>query len=390
MRVLLSTQPAVGHFHPMVPIARALADAGHEPVFATSASFRPYVERTGFPSVAAGADWLASDPGRAFPDLVGDRPTAAHLSGTLPAVFARAARHLMPDLRRLVGSMRPDVVLAESTEWVGALAAEAGGVPHAQLGITALHPLPVLARALGRYWNMARLALGLPDDPRLERLCPHLYLDLYPPSMQPHPVGTLLPNARLVRPTPYQVAAGAAPSWLARLPARPTVVVTMGTLFNRVEGVYEAVIEALRDEPLTVIVLLGPDRDPDAWGPVPANVRLAGYIPQSLLMPRTDLVITHGGFNTVVTTLGAGIPLLCLPLGGDQRSNAARVAAAGAGVTLDHATADPAAIGRAVKELLTDDAYRRNAERLGAEIMAMPPTESAVPHLESLATVRQR
>jgi UDP:flavonoid glycosyltransferase YjiC (YdhE family) len=369
----------------MVPIARALADAGHEPIFATTASFGPYVERAGFPTVTAGADWLAAEIDRAFPDLVGKRFTAARLSAALRAVFARAARQLLPDLCRLIPQLRADVLVAETTEWAGVLAAEFSGVPHALVGITALHPLPVLARSLGRYWSLGRAILRLPDDPHLERLCPHLYLDLYPPSMQPQPVTKLLATAQPVRPVPYQVGEPAAPQWLSQLPDRPTVYVSMGTLFNRVDGAYETVIEALHDEPLNVVVMVGANRDPGAFGALPAHFRVERFVPQSVLMPRTDLVVTHGGFNTAVTALASGIPLLCLPMGGDQSYTGFRVAAAGAGLSLEPEAATPDAVRRAVRTLLGEDLFRRNAVRMAGEIAAMPPVETAVAHLEKLA-----
>lgn len=384
MRVLISCQPAPGHLHPMVPIARALAEAGHEPIVATSASFRDYVERAGLPSVAAGEDWLAAEVHQAFPDLVPPDATAERLSGALAAVFARSARQLLPDLRRLLASLRADVLLAESTEWSGPLAAEASGVPHALVGITAMHPLPVLARTLGRYWRLARTALGLPDDPHLERLCPYLYLDAYPPSMQPRPIRTLLPAARSVRPTPYQVGDATPPRWLTGLPDRPTVYVSMGTVFNRVGGAYEAIIEALREEPVNVIVLIGANRDPAGFGTLPDHIRVERYIPQSAIMPRTDLVVTHGGYNTVLTALCHGVPLLCLPMGADQPYTAFRVAAAGAGHHLGPTEATPEAIRRSVRTMLNDDLYRRNAARLGAELAALPPVSTAVAHLERL------
>jgi UDP:flavonoid glycosyltransferase YjiC (YdhE family) len=369
----------------MVPIARALADAGHEPIFATTASFRPNVARAGFASVAAGADWLAAEVDRKFPDLFTGRSTAAGMSGALATVFGRTARHLVPDLRRLLTSMRADVLLGESTEWAGPLAAEVVGVPHALVGIGPLHPLPVLAGALGKYWQFARKNLGLPDDPHLQRLCPYLYLDPYPTSMQPQPIRNMLSVAHPIRPVPYQVGDTTPPPWLARLPDRPTVYVSMGTLFNRVAGPYETVIDALRDEALNVIVMLGPNRDPGDFGALPEHIRIERYIPQSVLMPRTDLVVTHGGYNTVVAALSSGIPMLCLPMGADQPYTAFRIAAAGAGLNLGSENAGPDEVRRAVRALLGDDLFRRNAERLGAEISAMPAAGTAVEHLAKLA-----
>ena len=61
MRVLLTTQPAYGHFHPMLPLATALRNAGHDVRFATGARFCDVVRAAGFHCGAAGLDWLEAD-----------------------------------------------------------------------------------------------------------------------------------------------------------------------------------------------------------------------------------------------------------------------------------------------------------------------------------------
>ncbi len=56
MRVLFTTQPASGHFHPLVPLAQALVAAGHEVRFASSRSFCPDIAASGFTAIPAGLD----------------------------------------------------------------------------------------------------------------------------------------------------------------------------------------------------------------------------------------------------------------------------------------------------------------------------------------------
>jgi len=58
MRTLFTTIPASGHFHPLVPLARAAINAGHEVAFAASAPFCPDVEAAGFRCFPAGVDRL--------------------------------------------------------------------------------------------------------------------------------------------------------------------------------------------------------------------------------------------------------------------------------------------------------------------------------------------
>lgn len=69
MHVLFTTHPAAGHFHPQVPLARALAAAGHEVAFACSPAFAPTVEATGFRCFPAGITWMEADMDSAFPEL---------------------------------------------------------------------------------------------------------------------------------------------------------------------------------------------------------------------------------------------------------------------------------------------------------------------------------
>src|SRR5467141_1019580 len=61
MRVLFTTLPGAGPFHPLVPLAQTLQAAGHEVAFACARSYCPTVEATGFRCFPAGFDWLLSD-----------------------------------------------------------------------------------------------------------------------------------------------------------------------------------------------------------------------------------------------------------------------------------------------------------------------------------------
>jgi UDP:flavonoid glycosyltransferase YjiC (YdhE family) len=77
------------------------------------------------------------------------------------------------------------------------------------------------------------------------------------------------------------------------------------------------------------------------------------------------VVVTHAGHGSVIKALAAGVPLVCIPHGRDQRDNTARVVGAGAGIRLTR-RASAAAIWNAVHRLLTEPSYRANAEWLAA------------------------
>src|SRR6476660_8277979 len=62
VRVLVSTQPAYGHLHPLVPLAAALSEAGHDVLLASSRSFQPQLKATGLRAISAGVDCWSRRP----------------------------------------------------------------------------------------------------------------------------------------------------------------------------------------------------------------------------------------------------------------------------------------------------------------------------------------
>ena len=70
-----------------------------------------------------------------------------------------------------------------------------------------------------------------------------------------------------------------------------------------------------------MLLTTGADLD---LGPVPPNVTVERWVPQTRRARRARLVVCHGGSGTVLGTLAAGLPLIILPLFADQATNAER------------------------------------------------------------------
>jgi MGT family glycosyltransferase len=212
------------------------------------------------------------------------------------------------------------------------------------------------------------------------------YLDICPPSLQSGDIAAIGPVRHPVRPVPFDAVPGETlPAWVDDLAAQPTVYVTLGTLDNDAPGVFEAVLAGLRDEPMNVIVTVGPDRDPDELGPQPPHVHVERYLPQSLLLPGCDVVVAHGGSGTTLAALAHGLPVLFLPQGANQFWNAERGADLGVGIRLLPDEVRPASVREAVHALLDQPGYREQARRLAEEIGRMPAPAEVVPLLEALA-----
>jgi UDP:flavonoid glycosyltransferase YjiC (YdhE family) len=385
MRVLFTTQVGEGHWRPLAPFALALRDAGHTVAFATTPFGCGVLAAHGFACFPAGDDeWLR--PSRA----PAREPTPARPPAQAPEVWSevfvavRAARAL-PDLLGLVAAWRPDLVVRELTEFAGCVAAERLGVPHATVQVGAFRP--DLDAAIAAPLARLRAAAGLPPDPVTAMLYPHLLLTTVPPSFQ-DPARPLPPSARAVRLAAFDLAPdtdspGAALA--ARVPGLPTVVATLGTAYNRTPGLFAAILAGLRDEPVNLIAALGPGLDPARFGPQPAHVHLARYVPLHDLLPHADLVVAHGGFGTTLAALDHGLPLVLLPVAADMPDNARRCAALGAGRIVGPDARTPEAIRDAVRVVLGDPTYRENAARLQVEMHGLPGMGHAVTLLERVA-----
>jgi UDP:flavonoid glycosyltransferase YjiC (YdhE family) len=390
MRVLITSPGLVGHIHPMVPLAEAIEARGHEVRWATTEVGVVHVDAAGQRGVAVSA--FVMDPAevhRRFPEL-GELAPPDVPDVMFGKVFgAMAAPPMLEGLVALVGEWSPDLVVSDAAELAGHVVAAELGVPSVTKGFGAALPEHRVARAAEEVAPLWRLR-GLEPRP-YGGSYDHLYLDPYPPALAVEP-GDHVPRRQLVRPVAGTGLSGNTPAEsvpVESLPLPggpadvPIVYVTMGTVFNDV-GPLRVVLAALADLPVRVLVTVGPNGDPDALGDQPLNVRVERYVPQAAVLPHCELVVSHGGSGTVLSTLALGIPQLCLPQGADQFLNAAAVAASGAGLALTPAEASIETVAEAIGRLLTGASYREEARRVGASIEAMPSADEVVGVLETL------
>ncbi len=391
MRVLFTTLPYAGHFHPLVPIAQAAVAAGHEVAFACSASFMPAVGAAGFRAFPAGYDARGQPREMLFPALR-EMTDAARAEWMGPYIFVGIyGATMVPDLIALARHWPPDVIVRDTAEFAGCVAAETLALPHASVRTSA--PSAAYARRARYREALAPLRgrSGLPPDPDGAMPFRYLHLACEPPGFTPTGEASA-PTAHHLRPVNFESGDEELPPWVADLPDRPTIYATLGTVFSAHptgRAIFPAILEALRDEPVNLILTVGRDNDPADFGPQSGNVHIARFIPQSALLPHCDLVVQQGGFSTVTGALNAGLPMVVIPISADQPYNAECSAALGVGVVIEPDNRTPEAIWAAVRVVLADPTYRQKAEHVRDEMAALPGPEYAVELLERLARERR-
>ncbi|MFC7656468.1 glycosyltransferase [Pseudonocardia benzenivorans] len=159
------------------------------------------------------------------------------------------------------------------------------------------------------------------------------------------------------------------PAWLAE-PGEPWVLVTCSTHYQGDEALAATAIEALRDEPVRVVVTLAGAYD-SATLPQAPRVRVERFVPHAAVLARAAAVVCPSGMGIVTKAVGAGVPVVAVPFGRDQPEVARRVAQAGTGVVLPARRLDAARLRRAVRSAI---ALRDRARAVAATI---PPGEAA-------------
>lgn len=375
----------------MLALAQALTRAGHEVAFATAADFCPHIESTGFAAFPAGmplAEQMATAAAR-YPEqaaLVGMERFEQFVPRMLAGVAAPARAGALVEI---VETWMPDVLVHDETEFGGPIAAAAAGIPWADQSVGIMRPR-AMARLAGETLAPVAERFGA-DVGEYGGLYRYLYLDVAPPGLQSPEIAEVDVAHQVQNATMAPGAEGEAlPAWADDLPSdRPVVYVSLGTVFNtRAGDVFATVLDALRTEPVTAILTVGSDNDPESFGPQPDHVHIERFIPQSLLLPSCDAVVNQGG-TAILPILAHGLPVLVLPQGANQFHNAAACVAAGVGRRLlpGEVTAD--AVGRDVRVLLDDPSLRDAAQRIQRELAEMPGPERGVELLERLVAERR-
>lgn len=381
MRVLFTSTPGWGHIHPMVPLAKAFEARGDKVAWAVATEVAPRLEQAGFRVFPAGlgtAEAMAEIV-RALAGMTTMKEAGAEFvsfdvleairAQTFPTMFGAArARPMLSALLPVVDEWRPDLLIHEQGEFAGPIAAAAAGIPNACHSFGESVPLAgVDADALGVTDLWESVGLTPPD---FAGAYEHAYLDIYPASLRGSDLSHV-PFVQPVRPVAFATGEPELPAWI-ETDSAPLVYVTFGTVFNDSPDVIRTVVKGVRTLPVRVLVTVGPHADPAMLGEQPDNVHVERYVPQTQLLPRCAVVVSHAGSGTFLASLAEGLPQVCVPQGADQFVNAEACIRGGVGRTVLPPEMTAESIRTATEEVLTDESFRSAAKTVQAEIWAMP------------------
>lgn len=416
-RFLFTHWEGGGNTPPMLAIVRRLLARGHEVCVLSDACNQTEVQATGA-SFAAWSRIAPRNDKSAASDPLKDwelKSPLALIARMRDRLFIGPALAFAEDVLDALTRFPADVIVTSEMLLGVMAAAEAARVPcvgiSANIYLYPLHGVPPFGPgfqpakgSLGRMrdafvrnislrvfgkgtsaFNAARRALGLPPlahpFEQTTRIAKHLVLTSsafdFPTSRLPGNVvytGPEIEDPTWVEP------------WQSPWPpedTRPLVLVGFSTTFQNHVAPLRRIIAALGSLQVRAVVTVGPALNISDLQTTD-NVLVCRSAPHSQLLPHASAVITHAGHGTVIRSLAAGVPLLCMPMGRDQNDNAARVVARGAGLRISP-NANVGTIRNAVAKLLKSPQYRISAQNLGREIRKDVQNSATISVLEGIA-----
>jgi MGT family glycosyltransferase len=411
LTVLFVPESAHGPTNQCIGLGDVLLRRGHRVVFAAESSWAGRLEPLGFeeelvdlaPPPADGDGAGEQDAGQFWKDFIRDtapefrKPTIEQLTGFLLPTWRAlvdGARYCEPRLREILARVRPDVVVEDNVVAFPALLTS--GAPFVR--IVSCNPLemkgpdlpptfsgyPVADRAgwddfraehdrshreLWASFNSWVVEQGAPplDDLEFVHVSEHANLYVFPEEADYTDVRPLGPTWHRMDSSVREVESPLdLPAVVTDRPDGSALVyLSLGSLGSADVELMRRLLDVLGRTPHRYVVSMGPQHGELE---LPANMWGAEFLPQTTVIPKVDVVITHGGNNTTTEALHFGKPMILLPLFWDQYDNAQRMDELGLGVRLPTYTFTDEQMTDALDRLLGDQHLRAEAARLGQRI----------------------
>lgn len=308
----------------------------------------------------------------------------------LEETYVPFAKMMMPGLTRLTESWMPDVIVNDCISFGGALFAHKNNIP-------CVTTTPVPPDVMGdteknapKIWEWQQnLIKDLQKEVGIQEEGIYIHshkLNMVFTSQAFAGFETVPPHMKFVGPVkgrPNDVPF----DWeKLNASATPKIFVSLGTLLVDIrKAFFEKIIAAFANQPVTVVAATPPEIF-EEW---PDNFIVSSFVPQSAVMAHMDMVICHGGFNTVNDTFRNGLPMLITPIAYDHFHIAKLIEQAGCGKSIRYKRLRADALRETVFELLENPEYRTAAQEVQRTFLMAGGNDKAVELLEHFAQQEQ-
>jgi MGT family glycosyltransferase len=153
-----------------------------------------------------------------------------------------------------------------------------------------------------------------------------------------------------------------------QLDGRPLIYASLGTLQQSKEHIFHCFAEACADLDAQLVIAHNGGLDDRAIALLPGKPLTVSYAPQTEVLSRSRVALTHAGLNTVLDALTYGVPIVAVPVTYEQPAIAARVEWSGTGRSLPLARLTVQRLRALVQEVLDQPSFALNARLVAASI----------------------
>jgi len=151
-------------------------------------------------------------------------------------------------------------------------------------------------------------------------------------------------------------------------PSNKLIFISMGTVFNQQPELYATCFKAFQESQATVVLSVGKQTDIRQFKDIPSNFIVCNYVPQLEILQQADVFITHGGMNSSSEGLYFGVPLVVIPLMGDQPIVANRIEELGAGLQLNRQELDALILRNTTEQVLSNSSFKEKSLEIGKSL----------------------
>lgn len=389
-KFLFVVPPFFGHINPSLSIGRTLLEKGHEVAWAGLTEIKAETIPSG------GSFFILKESYQENKEVIQDIIKLQDKGANLPALEALKlglqdtyipfAKIMFEELAKLVDTYQPDVIINDCITFAGALVAHVKNIPLATITPVTPNTLhdPGTAPKVTKWVHDSIIGLqnsvGISGD---EELISSKEVNMFYTSQKlagykdgEYPSYMKFIGALTGRPdnTPFD--------WdRFNKFNNPKIYISLGTVLVDIrKEFFSRMIEALKDKNITVVAAT----DPSILEKWPDNFIVQSYVPQLELLKHIDVVIGHGGLNTVCDTYMNGIPMLIIPIAFDQSHTATLIDQYGCGIRLKYKRMKTKDIEQAVDDLLYNEKYKKAAKEIQQSFIEAGGNKKAAELIESL------
>ena len=369
MKIAWFCIPAHGHTNPTLGLVKALTEAGHQVWYFSFEDFREKIEDSGATFIGCdGYDFEMEDKGNA--DRVGkDKVYATEL-----LVSSTLALDEMTS--RVIGEIKPDVVVSDSVAFWGKLAAMKHGLPYVSSTTTFAFNKYSAKYMQESAWDIVRMLAAMPRiNKQLKRLRDKGYpvkslLDIV---QNDNETNTIVYTSKYFQPRSetfsdkyHFIGPSIRPiTNPIEKTADKLVYISMGTV-NQNRDFYRNCIHMLGQTDWQVVISMG--TNPEHYEDPPDNIQIYESVDQMAVLSVADAFITHCGMNSASEGLYFQVPLVLFPQTPEQDAVAKRVEELGAGVRLKSISEND--ILQALRQIINEPGYKDNAAKISESFRA--------------------